>query len=149
MPPINSTFPSQCSTTLQHHFYPNLSHHRARSRTLVSPGRRQNTYRFVVSRKAVDAGFDEDETEFRVLVFAVALEMLADGDGLTFVSARSPLLNRGIKREWDNGGQRYLLDQHVQVLWDLWCKACHEEITPSVIDQAEAMSCEIAAGTSS
>lgn len=96
----------------------------------------------------MDAGFDEDETEFRILVFAVALEMLADGDGLIFVSARSPLLNRGIKREWDDGGQRYLLDQHVQVLWDLWCKACHEEITPSVKDQAEAMSCEIAAGTS-
>jgi hypothetical protein len=30
----------------------------------------------------VDAGFDEDEAEFGVLVFAVALEVLADGDGL-------------------------------------------------------------------
>jgi hypothetical protein len=30
----------------------------------------------------VDAGFDEDEAEFGVLVFAVALEVLTDGDGL-------------------------------------------------------------------
>ena len=30
----------------------------------------------------MDAGFDEDEAEFGVLVFAVALEVLADGDGL-------------------------------------------------------------------
>jgi uncharacterized membrane protein YkoI len=30
----------------------------------------------------VDAGLDEDEAEFGVLVFAVALEVLADGDGL-------------------------------------------------------------------
>jgi hypothetical protein len=32
----------------------------------------------------VDAGFDENETELRVLVFAVTLEMLADGDGLEY-----------------------------------------------------------------
>jgi hypothetical protein len=30
----------------------------------------------------VDAGFDENEAEFGVLVFAVALEVLADSDGL-------------------------------------------------------------------
>ena len=30
----------------------------------------------------MDAGFDEDEAEFGVLVFAVALEVLADGNGL-------------------------------------------------------------------
>ena len=30
----------------------------------------------------MNAGFDEDEAEFGVLVLAVALEVLADGDGL-------------------------------------------------------------------
>lgn len=32
---------------------------------------------------------------------------------------------------------RYLLDEHVQVLWDLGCEACRT-ITPSVYDRAEA-----------
>jgi len=41
----------------------------------------------------VDAGLDENEAEFRVFVLAVALEMLADGDGF--------------------------LDEHVKVLRDL------------------------------
>ena len=30
----------------------------------------------------MDAGFDQDEAEFGILVFTVALEVLADGDGL-------------------------------------------------------------------
>ena len=30
----------------------------------------------------MNAGFDENEAEFGILVFAVALEVLADGDGL-------------------------------------------------------------------
>lgn len=30
----------------------------------------------------MDTGFDEDEAEFAVLVLAVALEVLSDGDGL-------------------------------------------------------------------
>ena len=30
----------------------------------------------------MNAGFDENEAEFGVLIFAVALEVLADGDGL-------------------------------------------------------------------
>lgn len=41
----------------------------------------------------MDPGLDENETELGVLVLAVALKVLSDGDGL--------------------------LDQHVQVLWDL------------------------------
>ena len=36
----------------------------------------------------MDAGFDKDEAEFRVFVFTVALEMLADGNSLSSVSAR-------------------------------------------------------------
>lgn len=45
----------------------------------------------------MDAGFDENEAEFRVLVFAVALEVLADGDGLTFVKANFPLFTEKIE----------------------------------------------------
>jgi len=41
----------------------------------------------------VDAGFDQNEAELAILILTVALEVLADGDGL--------------------------LDQHVKVLWDL------------------------------
>ena len=47
----------------------------------------------------MDAGFDENEAEFRVLVFAITLEMLADGDGLVSVSA-SLYLDRTNQKEW-------------------------------------------------
>lgn len=96
----------------------------------------------------MDSGFDENEPKFTILVFAIALKMLADGDGLTFISAILPLVTEEIKGNGTELGRCYLLDQHVQVLWNLWCKACHVGITPSVIDQAEAMSCRIAAETS-
>lgn len=38
----------------------------------------------------MNAGFDENEAEFGVLVFAVALEMLPDSDGLIAVSSGPP-----------------------------------------------------------
>ncbi len=34
----------------------------------------------------MDAGFDEDEAEFGVFIFAVAFEVFADGDGLVIIS---------------------------------------------------------------
>ena len=34
----------------------------------------------------MNAGFNEDKAEFGVFVFAVALEMLANGDGLSLIS---------------------------------------------------------------
>ena len=49
----------------------------------------------------MDPGFDENEAELRVLVFAIALKMLADGDGLTFISAIFPSLDRGGEMEWN------------------------------------------------
>jgi len=55
----------------------------------------------------VDAGLDENKAEFRVLVLPVALEMLADSDSL--------------------------LDQHVQVLWDLWSEAIGLEDSQNLI----------------
>lgn len=39
----------------------------------------------------MNAGFDENEAEFGVLIFAVAFEMLPDGDGLIVVSSGPPL----------------------------------------------------------
>ena len=47
----------------------------------------------------MDAGFDEDEAEFRVLVFTVALEMLADGNSLRSVSASLLLVEEGDERD--------------------------------------------------
>ena len=43
----------------------------------------------------MDAGFDENKAEFGVLVFSIALEMLANSDGLSLVN-RLPL-------HWANG----------------------------------------------
>ena len=63
-------------------FPPRLSDERASRRALVPPGVGQGSDRLVVTRQAVDARLDENEAELAVLVLAVALEMLADGDGL-------------------------------------------------------------------
>ena len=41
----------------------------------------------------MDAGFDENESEFGILVFAITLKMLADSDGLIFVVNASVLLD--------------------------------------------------------
>jgi len=49
---------------------------------LVLPGGGKDLAGLVVTSKTVDAGLDEDETELAVLVLAVLLEVLADGDGL-------------------------------------------------------------------
>ena len=49
---------------------------------LVLPGWRQGTDLLVVARQAVDTGLDQNHAELAVLVLAVALEVLADGDGL-------------------------------------------------------------------
>lgn len=49
---------------------------------LVAPSGRKGADRLVVSRQTVDTGLDEDEAEFGVFVFAIALEMLPDGNSL-------------------------------------------------------------------
>ena len=67
-------------TPLSHN--PRLCHKRAGCRALVSPCRWQGADSLVVARQTVDAGLDENEAELGVLVLAVALEVLADGDGL-------------------------------------------------------------------
>ena len=49
---------------------------------LVAPGGRQDTDGLVVAGQTVDTGLDQNQAELGVLVLAVALEVLADGDGL-------------------------------------------------------------------
>lgn len=49
---------------------------------LVLPGGREDTDSLVVTGQTVDTGLDENETELGVLVLAVALKVLADGDSL-------------------------------------------------------------------
>jgi len=73
----------------------------AGSSALVSPGGWEGTDGLVVAGQTVNTGLDENEAELGVLVLAVALEMLADGDSL--------------------------LDKHVQVFWNLWCKTIAAE----------------------
>jgi len=92
-----------------------LCDHGACSGALVLPVGLQNTDSLVVSAETVDSGFDEDEAELGVLVLSVALEVLADGDGL--------------------------LDQHVEVFWNFWGKTC---VTLSVLwTNAEALMCHL------
>jgi len=52
----------------------------------------------VIAGEAVNAGFDEDEAEFRVLVLAIGLEVFADRNGL---------LDKVPEVFWDFGGETY------------------------------------------
>jgi len=55
----------------------------------------------------MDTGLDKNETELRVLVLSVALEMLADSDSL--------------------------LDQHVKIFRDFWCEAVGLEDSENLV----------------
>ena len=59
-----------------------LCHHGRSCRALILPVGLQDTNSLVVPAETVDSGFDQNESELGVLVLAVALEVLADGDGL-------------------------------------------------------------------
>jgi len=74
---------------------------------LVSPGWWENTDGLVVTRETVDTGLDKNETELGVLILAVTLEVLADGNSL--------------------------LDKHVKVLWDLWGEAVGLEDSENLV----------------
>lgn len=80
--PIRAHTPPSTSPPLVSNALCSLCNNSASSRTLILPRRRQRAHGLVVPRQAVDPGLDEDEAEFAVLVLAVALEVLADGDGL-------------------------------------------------------------------
>jgi hypothetical protein len=59
-----------------------LSDHSGSSGGLVLPVGRKLTSGLVVTSKTVDTGLDKNQTELGVLVLAVTLKMLADGDSL-------------------------------------------------------------------
>jgi len=77
------------------------------SSAFVSPGWWENTNSLVVTRQTVDTGLDENEAELGVLILSISLEMLTDGNSL--------------------------LDQHVQIFWDLWCKAIRLEDSKNLV----------------
>ena len=52
------------------------------SSTVIFEGRRDFLLGLVITGEAVDAGFNKDEAEFRVLVLAVGLEVFANCNGL-------------------------------------------------------------------
>lgn len=79
---------------------------------LVLPGRRQDTDGLVVAGKTVDTRLNENETELGVLVLAVALKVLADGNSL--------------------------LDQHVQILRELRSETVGLEDTEDLVTSNEA-----------
>lgn len=66
------------------------------SSRLVLPVRWENCDSSVVSGQSVDTGLNQNESELGVLVLSVSLEVLSHSDGL--------------------------LDQEVEVLWELWSK---------------------------
>jgi translation initiation factor 6 (eIF-6) len=70
-----------------------LCNHRACRCALVLPVRLQNTNGLVVSAQTVDSGLDQDESELGVLVLAVALQVLADGDCLLFTASITAVHN--------------------------------------------------------
>ncbi|KAL7550224.1 hypothetical protein ACHAWF_013460 [Thalassiosira exigua] len=95
-----------------------LSHHRRGGRALVLPVGGELAGGAVVPREAVDAALDEDQAELRVLVLAVALQMLPDLDGL--------------------------LDEHVQVLGDLGgepvrLEDAHDLLPGDVVDLGDSV----------
>jgi hypothetical protein len=65
----------------------------------------------------VDTRLNEDEAEFGILVFSVALEVLSDSDGLVEMVSYSAEGKFGWCILSD------LLDQHVEVLWNFGCEA--------------------------
>lgn len=75
---------------------------------LVAPGGGQDTDGLVVTGQTVDTGLDQNEAELGVLVLAVALKVLADGDSLA-ITYWSAFTARGLERAeggvW-KGGRR-------------------------------------------
>jgi hypothetical protein len=61
---------------------PSSSNEGGCGRRVILEARRDLLLRLVVASEAVDTGLDENEAELRVLVLAVDLKVLADGDGL-------------------------------------------------------------------
>lgn len=127
--------PTPCQRANQNQC-PNLCDHGAGSGALVSPGWWEDTDSLVVTGQTMDTGLDENETELGVLVLSVSLEVLADGNGLgTMISKQ---ITGDVAESSTN-----LLDQHVQVLWNLWGEAYHKSLCQSKTKQRHNYVCYI------
>jgi len=69
-------------------------------------------FALVITGEAVNAGFDKDEAELRVLVLAVGLEMFADCNGL--------------------------FDEVPEVFWDCWGETLSLKDTKDLVTRHEA-----------
>lgn len=65
-----------------HSHHENLGNKSRGGARLVLPVGSQHALRFVVASQTVNSGLDQNQTEFTVLILAVALQVLADGDSL-------------------------------------------------------------------
>ena len=100
---------------------------------LVLPGGGKDTDGLVVTGQTVDTGLDENQAELGVLVLAVALEVLADGNGLVGVLAIARPC--GCARPIVYYDFTHLLDEHVKVLGDLGGEACIKSLRQSETKQ--------------
>ena len=66
----------------------------------------------------MDTGLDQNQAELGVLVLAVTLKVLADGDSLEEISKNAR------KKKFFRGNGNYLLDQEVKVLGEFGSEAC-------------------------
>lgn len=100
------------------HVVPRLCDNGAGSGRLVLPGRGQDADGLVVTGQTVNSRLDKNEAELGVLVLAVALKMLADGNGLEKKRCEHTNLMLAVRIRCENHATN-LLDQHVQVLGDI------------------------------
>lgn len=73
----------------------------------------------------MNSGLNENETELGVLVLAVALKVLSDGNSLVYGLADC------CDRRKKSVGLAYLLDKHVQILGELGGEACKISLSVS------------------
>lgn len=99
-----------------------LCDHGAGGGTLVFPVGLEDTDGLVVSAETVDSGFDQNEAELGVLVFAVSLEMLADGNSLWGFKIHMSVQTLQWRIHRRIRVCTYLLDQHVKIFWNFGCK---------------------------
>ena len=90
----------------------------------------------------MDTGLDQNQAELGVLVLAVALKVLANGDGLR-EEYQSERVSRHSSHEigWAKRSMmQYLLDQEVKVLGKFGSEACIPRYlsVSLILDQAEA-----------
>jgi hypothetical protein len=89
----------------------------------------------------MDTRLDQNETEFRIFVLPVALEMLAHGHGLHTERQHQPefeskRLRLATMMNSDGYAVTYLLNQEVEVLGQFGCKACSKVHSVSHMDQS-------------